>query len=104
MTKEEISRWEIQAIPAAVVCECAGEGGSEHIVSFLQISVQENPFENALASVRLPESLKTFLGDNQADPEMYSKIQFNFFGTTSLFVVTIIPNECEHGSSRFSCP
>lgn len=52
----------------------------------IKISVQENPFENALASVRLPKSLKTFLGDNQADPETYSKIQFNFFGTTSLFV------------------
>lgn len=104
MTKEGISRWEIQAIPAAGVCVCTGEGSSEHVISFLQISVQENPFENALASVRLPKSLKTFLGDNQADPEMYSKIQFNFFGTTSLFVVTIIPNKCEHGSTRFTCP
>ncbi|OXB79475.1 UNVERIFIED_CONTAM: hypothetical protein H355_008370 [Colinus virginianus] len=67
------------------------EGVAFGVTSFdrrgdIKISVQESPFENALASVRLPKSLKTFLGDNHADPDMYSKIQFNFFGTTSLFV------------------
>ncbi|XP_035181922.1 adhesion G-protein coupled receptor G4 isoform X2 [Oxyura jamaicensis] len=52
----------------------------------LKINVQENSFKKALASVFLPKSLKTFLGDKYSDPEKHPKIQFNFFGTTSLFV------------------
>ncbi|XP_012959038.3 adhesion G-protein coupled receptor G4 isoform X1 [Anas platyrhynchos] len=52
----------------------------------LKIDVQENSFKKALASVFLPKSLKTFLGDEYSDPEKHPKIQFNFFGTTSLFV------------------
>ncbi|XP_050166684.1 adhesion G-protein coupled receptor G4 isoform X2 [Myiozetetes cayanensis] len=51
----------------------------------LQINVQENPFKNALASVFLPKSLKNFLGIEHCDPDKHSKIQFKFFGTTSLF-------------------
>ncbi|XP_032558247.1 adhesion G-protein coupled receptor G4 [Chiroxiphia lanceolata] len=51
----------------------------------LQINVQENPFKNALASVFLPKSLKNFLGIECCDPDKHSKIQFKFFGTTSLF-------------------
>ncbi|XP_009975661.1 PREDICTED: probable G-protein coupled receptor 112, partial [Tauraco erythrolophus] len=51
----------------------------------LQISVEENPFKKALASVFLPESLKKFLGIEHSDPVKHSKIQFKFFGTTSLF-------------------
>ncbi|XP_010138318.1 PREDICTED: probable G-protein coupled receptor 112, partial [Buceros rhinoceros silvestris] len=51
----------------------------------LKISVQENPFKKALASVFLPESLKKFLGIEHSDPDKLSKIQFKFFGTTSLF-------------------
>ncbi|KAM8997089.1 adhesion G-protein coupled receptor G4 [Ara ararauna] len=52
----------------------------------LKINIQENPFKEALASVFLPESLKKFLGIEHSDPEKHSKIQFSFFGTTSLFV------------------
>nr|XP_009683269.1 PREDICTED: probable G-protein coupled receptor 112 [Struthio camelus australis] len=52
----------------------------------LKINIQENPFKKALASVFLPKSLKKFLGIEYSDPEKQSKIQFNFFGTTSLFV------------------
>ncbi|XP_053932056.1 adhesion G-protein coupled receptor G4 isoform X2 [Cuculus canorus] len=51
----------------------------------LKINIQENPFQNALASVFLPTTLKEFLGIQHSDPEKHSKIQFNFFGTTSLF-------------------
>ncbi|XP_056215984.1 adhesion G-protein coupled receptor G4-like [Falco biarmicus] len=60
----------------------------------LKINVQENPFKKAMASVFLPKSLKKFLGIEHADPDKHSKIQFKFFGTTSLFVVTTTPNEC----------
>ncbi|XP_041885298.1 adhesion G-protein coupled receptor G4 [Corvus kubaryi] len=52
----------------------------------LKISVQENPLKKALASVFLPKSLKNFLGIEYSDPDKHSKIQFKFFGTTSLFV------------------
>ncbi|XP_064282470.1 adhesion G-protein coupled receptor G4 isoform X3 [Passer domesticus] len=52
----------------------------------LKISVQENPFRKALASVFLPKSLKNFLGIEYSDPDKHSKIQFKFFGTTSLFL------------------
>ncbi|XP_069724056.1 adhesion G-protein coupled receptor G4 [Phaenicophaeus curvirostris] len=52
----------------------------------LKINVQEDPFQKALASVFLPTTLKEFLGIEHTDPEKHSKIQFNFFGTTSLFV------------------
>ncbi|XP_009997988.1 PREDICTED: probable G-protein coupled receptor 112 [Chaetura pelagica] len=52
----------------------------------LQINVQENPFRKALASVFLPKSLKKFLGIEHSDPDKHSRIQFKFFGTTSLFV------------------
>ncbi|CAN8188838.1 unnamed protein product [Coccothraustes coccothraustes] len=52
----------------------------------LKISVQENPFRRALASVFLPKSLKNFLGIEYAHPDKNSKIQFKFFGTTSLFL------------------
>ncbi|RMB97845.1 hypothetical protein DUI87_25702 [Hirundo rustica rustica] len=52
----------------------------------LKISVQENPFKKALASVFLPKSLKSFLGIKYSDPDKHSKIQFKFFGTTSLFL------------------
>ncbi|XP_068060601.1 adhesion G-protein coupled receptor G4 isoform X3 [Anomalospiza imberbis] len=52
----------------------------------LKISVQENPFRKALASVFLPKSLKNFLGIEYSDPDKRSKIQFKFFGTTSLFL------------------
>lgn len=58
------------------------------------MNIQENPFKEALASVFLPESLKKFLGIQHSDPEKHSKIQFNFFGTTSLFVVTTTPTKC----------
>ncbi|KAM6381299.1 adhesion G-protein coupled receptor G4 isoform 2-T3 [Pluvialis apricaria] len=51
----------------------------------LKINIQENPFKKALASVFLPKSLKKFLGIEHSDPDKHSKIQFNFFGTTSLF-------------------
>ncbi|XP_009873767.1 PREDICTED: probable G-protein coupled receptor 112, partial [Apaloderma vittatum] len=51
----------------------------------LKIDVQENPFKKALASVFLPKSLKKFLGIEHSDPDKHSKIQFKFFGTTSLF-------------------
>ncbi|KAM6197938.1 adhesion G-protein coupled receptor G4 [Sarcoramphus papa] len=51
----------------------------------LKINVQENPFKKALASVFLPKSLKKFLGIEHSDPDKHSKIQFKFFGTTSLF-------------------
>ncbi|XP_028940706.1 adhesion G-protein coupled receptor G4, partial [Antrostomus carolinensis] len=51
----------------------------------LKINVQEKPFKKALASVFLPKSLKKFLGIEHSDPDKHSKIQFNFFGTTSLF-------------------
>nr|XP_030128200.1 adhesion G-protein coupled receptor G4 isoform X1 [Taeniopygia guttata]XP_030128202.1 adhesion G-protein coupled receptor G4 isoform X1 [Taeniopygia guttata]XP_030128207.1 adhesion G-protein coupled receptor G4 isoform X1 [Taeniopygia guttata]XP_041572046.1 adhesion G-protein coupled receptor G4 isoform X1 [Taeniopygia guttata]XP_041572047.1 adhesion G-protein coupled receptor G4 isoform X1 [Taeniopygia guttata]XP_041572048.1 adhesion G-protein coupled receptor G4 isoform X1 [Taeniopygia gu len=52
----------------------------------LKISVQENPFRKALASVFLPKSLKNFLGIKYSDPDKRSKIQFKFFGTTSFFL------------------
>nr|XP_010308928.1 PREDICTED: probable G-protein coupled receptor 112 [Balearica regulorum gibbericeps] len=52
----------------------------------LKINVQENPFKKALASVFLPKSLKKFLGIEHSDPNKHSKIQFKFFGATSLFV------------------
>ncbi|XP_023781640.1 adhesion G-protein coupled receptor G4 isoform X3 [Cyanistes caeruleus] len=52
----------------------------------LKISVQENLFRKALASVFLPKSLKNFLGIEYSDPDRRSKIQFKFFGTTSLFL------------------
>ncbi|XP_009696915.1 PREDICTED: probable G-protein coupled receptor 112, partial [Cariama cristata] len=51
----------------------------------LKINVQEIPFKKALASVFLPKSLNKFLGIEHSDPDKHSKIQFNFFGTTSLF-------------------
>ncbi|KAM6061311.1 adhesion G-protein coupled receptor G4 [Chlamydotis macqueenii] len=51
----------------------------------LKINVQENPFKKALASMFLPKSLKKFLGIEHSDPDKHSKIQFKFFGTTSLF-------------------
>lgn len=63
-------------------------------LSLLQISVQENPFKKALASVFLPESLKKFLGIEHSDPDKHSKIQFKFFGTTSLFEVTTTRYKC----------
>ncbi|XP_025894797.1 adhesion G-protein coupled receptor G4 [Nothoprocta perdicaria] len=52
----------------------------------LKVNIQESPFTTALASVFLPKSLKKYLGMENSDPERHSKIQFNFFGTTSLFV------------------
>ncbi|KAM6251920.1 adhesion G-protein coupled receptor G4-like [Spheniscus humboldti] len=51
----------------------------------LKINVQEYPFKKALASVFFPKSLKKFLGIEHSDPDKRSKIQFKFFGTTSLF-------------------
>ncbi|KAM8799950.1 adhesion G-protein coupled receptor G4 [Eudromia elegans] len=51
----------------------------------LKINIQESPFKRALASVFLPKSLNKYLGMEYSDPEKYLKIQFNFFGTTSLF-------------------
>nr|XP_025966707.1 adhesion G-protein coupled receptor G4 isoform X1 [Dromaius novaehollandiae] len=51
----------------------------------LKINIQENPFKTALASVFFPKSLKKFLEIEYSDPEKHSQIQFNFFGTTSLF-------------------
>nr|XP_009939800.1 PREDICTED: probable G-protein coupled receptor 112 [Opisthocomus hoazin] len=51
----------------------------------LKVNVQEKPFKKALASVFLPKSLRKFLGIEHADPDKHSKIQFKFFGTTSLF-------------------
>ncbi|TRZ06775.1 hypothetical protein HGM15179_020334 [Zosterops borbonicus] len=53
---------------------------------YLKIRVQENPFKKALASVFLPKSLKNFIGIKYSDPDKRSKIQFKFFGTTSLFL------------------
>ncbi|OWK51973.1 putative G-protein coupled receptor 112 [Lonchura striata] len=50
----------------------------------LKISVQENPFRKV--SVFLPKSLKNFLGIEYSDTDKRSKIQFKFFGTTSLLL------------------
>ncbi|KAK2528849.1 Adgrg4, partial [Columba guinea] len=51
----------------------------------LKVDVQEKPFKKALASVFLPKSLKKFLGIEHSHPDKHPKIQFKFFGTTSLF-------------------
>lgn len=60
---------------------------SERFLSFIQIHICEEPFKKAWAAVYLPRSLRNYLGIQSLDPEHHSKIQFNFFGRTSLFVV-----------------
>ncbi|XP_030353502.1 adhesion G-protein coupled receptor G4 [Strigops habroptila] len=59
----------------------------------LKINIQQNPFKEALASVFLPESLKKFLRIEHSDPDKHAKIQFNFFGITSLFVDVSLKKE-----------
>ncbi|CAM5166651.1 unnamed protein product, partial [Natator depressus] len=53
------------------------------------IHIREEPFKKAWAAVFLPRSLRSYLGSQSLDPEYHSKIQFNFFGTTSLFALNI---------------
>ncbi|XP_025047637.1 adhesion G-protein coupled receptor G4 [Alligator sinensis] len=51
-----------------------------------KIDIQETPFQKALASVFLPRLMREYLGIHSFDPEDHPKIQFTFFGTTSLFM------------------
>ncbi|XP_019376868.1 PREDICTED: adhesion G-protein coupled receptor G4 [Gavialis gangeticus] len=51
-----------------------------------KIDIQETPFQKAMASVFLPRLMREYLGIHSFDPEDHPKIQFTFFGTTSLFV------------------
>ncbi|XP_067405772.1 adhesion G-protein coupled receptor G4 [Emydura macquarii macquarii] len=57
------------------------------------IHLCEKPFKKAWAAVYLPRSLRNYLGIQSLDPEHHSKIQFNFFGRTSLFVDNSLRNE-----------
>nr|XP_032629106.1 adhesion G-protein coupled receptor G4 [Chelonoidis abingdonii] len=57
------------------------------------IDIREKPFKKACAAVFLPRSLRNYLGSQSLDPEHHSKIQFNFFGTTSFFVDASWRNE-----------
>ncbi|XP_030430096.1 adhesion G-protein coupled receptor G4-like [Gopherus evgoodei] len=57
------------------------------------IDIREKPFKKACAAVFLPRSLRNYLGSQSLDPEHHSKIQFNFFGTTSFFVDASWSNE-----------
>ncbi|KAK2545385.1 Adgrg4, partial [Columba livia] len=59
----------------------------------LKVDVQEKPFKKALASVFLPKSLKKFLGIEHSHPDKHPKIQFKFFGTTSLFADNSLTKE-----------
>uniref|UniRef100_A0ACB8FXY1 Uncharacterized protein n=1 Tax=Sphaerodactylus townsendi TaxID=933632 RepID=A0ACB8FXY1_9SAUR len=52
---------------------------------FPEIIILKNPFQSALASVFLPESLRGYLQAQSFDLEDHSEIQFSFFGSSALF-------------------
>ncbi|XP_077164506.1 adhesion G-protein coupled receptor G4 isoform X2 [Paroedura picta] len=50
-----------------------------------EINIREIAFQNALAAVFLPGSLRDYLGAQSFDPKDHTKIQFSFFGSSGLF-------------------